>query len=259
MLKGLTAPDAIYKDKDGAIWVGMSTGLVKFNPKLVRKNKLPPFLKLNRVKLFSRTIEKSFFLEEGDIKFSYNQNHLTFDVQAVSLSTPEKIKCKYRLIGLSDEWSEPTTIHPISYPFLNPGNYTFEFIASNGEGVWTKVPLRFSFFVSPPFWKTSWFITLVILVILSLIIYLFYLQKLKLVRVQREQEKFTRDIIEAQEEERKRISEGLHDGIGQNLLLIKNGLRTKKLKIQKKWFQQQSKKFVQFQEIYTLFNWKNLV
>ena len=38
------------------------------------------------------------------------------------------------------------------------------------------------------------------------------------------QQQFTRDLLQEQEKERKRVSKELHDGIGQNLLLIKNSL-----------------------------------
>ncbi len=228
-LEGLVAPGAIFKDKQGAIWIGLSTGAVKFNPKLVQKNKLEAKLKINKIKLFSREINIRDFENNGKIYFDYNQNHLTFDFQAVSLSKPKNIRIKYRLLGLSDKWSEPLKNQPISYPFLNPGTYTFEFIASNGEGVWTKKPLQFSFEITPPFWKTSWFIFLILSIIAFAIFSLFYRQKRKALRIQKEQEKFTQEIIEAQEEERKRISKGLHDGIGQRLLLIKNALHSGKM------------------------------
>src|SRR5690606_28667200 len=36
------------------------------------------------------------------------------------------------------------------------------------------------------------------------------------------QEKYTQDLLEGQEEERKRMSKDLHDGLGESLLLIKN-------------------------------------
>lgn len=38
------------------------------------------------------------------------------------------------------------------------------------------------------------------------------------------QQQFTQDLLQEQEKERKRVSKELHDGIGQNLLLIKNSL-----------------------------------
>jgi len=42
---------------------------------------------------------------------------------------------------------------------------------------------------------------------------------------QRALKQFSRKLVERQEWERKRIASGLHDGLGQNLLVIKNGIR----------------------------------
>ena len=227
-IKGITAPGAIFKDKDGVIWVGTSAGALKFTPELMKKNLLPPLLNFNGIKLFSRTFNPELYTENNKIVFPYDKNHLTFSFQAVSLTNPDKIQCKYRLVGLSEQWSKAVSIQPIAYPFLNPGKYTFEFIASNGDGVWSKTPMRYSFTILPPFWKTWWFYMFCAMALLIVILSVFYRQKKKAENTQKVQEKFTREIIEAQEEERRRISKGLHDGIGQNLLLIKNSLRLKK-------------------------------
>ncbi len=55
------------------------------------------------------------------------------------------------------------------------------------------------------------------------IVYLIFLQR-GLKDKQNMQHKFSQKLLLSQEEERKRISKDLHDGLGQNLLLIKNSL-----------------------------------
>ena len=106
--------------------------------------------------------------------------------------------------------------------------YTFTVIAGNADGVWNTTgqiadPRR------APFWRTWWFDPCwhhsggLCLHILS-----FSAVKLRRARGQRA---FSQQLIELQEGERKRIAAGLHDSLGQNLLIIKNrallGLQTR--------------------------------
>jgi LytS/YehU family sensor histidine kinase len=51
----------------------------------------------------------------------------------------------------------------VSFPYLAPGNYTFEVSASTKNGVWSIIPARIYFEIHPPFWKTWWFKLIIIL------------------------------------------------------------------------------------------------
>jgi signal transduction histidine kinase len=76
--------------------------------------------------------------------------------------------------------------------------------------------------ITPPYWMTWWFRSIVLLGFLSIgpIVYIRRVQQLKTEKER--QEDFSRQLIDSQEDERKRIASELHDSIGQNLLYIKN-------------------------------------
>jgi len=76
--------------------------------------------------------------------------------------------------------------------------------------------------VLPQFWQTWWFVLLATALITA-IIYLIDRQRIRILkRTQQAQEAFSRQLIESQEAERKRIAAGLHDNLGQHLIIIKN-------------------------------------
>ncbi|MBI2268752.1 MAG: sensor histidine kinase [Bacteroidetes bacterium] len=63
-----------------------------------------------------------------------------------------------------------------------------------------------------------------IMLSLSIMLLIFY-RFLNIKQQKERQKEFTMQLIESQEDERKRISKDLHDGIGQNLLVIKNSCK----------------------------------
>lgn len=152
-------PNAASIGKDGCLWFGTIMGAVKFDPKENRKNTVEPITSLSGLKIFMRDAD---FPE--DARFSYDQNHLTFSFVGISLTNPEKVKYQYMLEGFDKDWS-PVPVHynQAVYSNLPPGEYTFMVRAYNNDGVVNKEPVKYKFFVRPPFWQTATFYVLMTL------------------------------------------------------------------------------------------------
>ncbi len=94
----------------------------------------------------------------------YNLNHLTFDWIGISLTNPEKVKYKWILENFDDKWSPENEKVEYTYSNIPPGTYTFKVESCNNDGVWNTEPTTFTFTVTPPFWKTWWFISICVIV-----------------------------------------------------------------------------------------------
>ncbi len=98
----------------------------------------------------------------------HSVKRITFNFEGVCMNYTDELAYSYRLIGMDEQFSPQTSTSEITFHELPAGKYTFEVIpmAHNtaGEGA------TFSFEVLKPFWKTWWFITLVLLAVIIFII-----------------------------------------------------------------------------------------
>ena len=76
----------------------------------------------------------------------------------------------------------------------------------------------------PYFWQTWWFQSLAGLAVCGTAFVWYFHRMAGLEKKRAAQEAFTRQLLHSQENERKRVASELHDGLGQDLLLIKNRL-----------------------------------
>ena len=203
------------------ILITTSVGLLVFDENEYNESNKPPNISLSEVLLYTKPLPDSLYKKTATpVELSYDQNFLTFSMEAITFSNPENVHYKYRLKGLNnrEEWSLPSKNSKVVYSYLPTGDYVFEFTADNGNGDWQEKTNSFNFVIKAPFWRNSLFWLGAILIISALTVYIIYLrnniQKRKL-------EKFSQDLIVAQEEERTRVSKDLHDGLGQQLTLIK--------------------------------------
>jgi len=148
-----------YRDKYGTLWFGTINGLVHFNPHMVRPNRRPPTVKIAGVDVFYKNIPFT-----QNLRLHYHQNHLTFHFEAISFVYPSLLRYQFRLEGFDENWSPLTRQTQAIYPKLPPGHYRFLVRARNGDGVWSMHTATFSFYIVSPFWRTGWFIVLVLLV-----------------------------------------------------------------------------------------------
>lgn len=167
--------NASFKDKEGRILIGTISGLEIYNPKFDKKNSQEAVTNITQVKLFfgqedilkySKSIDSSSLLPKN-LKLPFNKNHITFQYIGVSLTAPEKVMYRYKLEGLDNDWTPPTSKTEATYSSLPPGTYKFMVKAMNNDGLWNIKPVTYEFIISPPWYNTWWFYTLSIIILIS--------------------------------------------------------------------------------------------
>ena len=156
------------------------------------------------------------------LSFSYDENNIEVGFIGLSFEDEREVRYRYRLQGLDNRWNGPSKNHSVVYAHLDPGQYVFQVNAINASGVESALPATLAITIHPPVWRTWWFVSSAALLFVAIgpVIYYRRVAKLKLQKL--EEELFSRRLIQSQEDERKRIAASLHDGLGQDLLIIKN-------------------------------------
>lgn len=218
---------AAIKAKDGKFWFATMGGVAIIDPEAEKINPNPPpvvieHISIDRKAIGSDLLKSAIRNPQSAIELQPGQSNIAIEYTGLSLTKSEQIKFKYKLEGLEENWIEAGTKRTVDYSYLPAGSYTFRLIAANANGVWNYEGTAIKIIVRPYFYQTWWFRALAALAV-ALIIGLIYHNRMSHLRVIAETKtKFSRQLIESQEAERKRIASELHDGLGQNLVVIKN-------------------------------------
>ena len=105
---------------------------------------------------------------------SSDKNNISFYFDAIQYKTPTNLNYRYKLLGIDTSWKVLSySINTLNFYQLPPGGYTFQIQAYDNNGIYTSNFKTFTFSILKPFWKTTWFIGLMILITLG-IFYLFF-------------------------------------------------------------------------------------
>ncbi len=210
-----SASPAGWKTRDGRLWFPTVKGVVAIDPR--QRDIQPSLVAIERV-----TLDRTLLPAGQTVQIKPGQENLEIEYTGINWRRPQQIRFKYQLVGFNQDWVETDMRRTAYFSHLPPGEYTFKVIADNGEGVWNKDGQSLRITVLPPFYRTWWFLTLTALAVSGAIFTAFKYRIRQLEQRQAAQQTFARQLIESQEAERKRIAAELHDGLGQNLLVIKN-------------------------------------
>lgn len=148
---------------------------------------------------------------------SHNQNNLSFHFTFPWYGSISQIDLVYRL-NLSHKsdttWQyASSSLDYLNLPALEPGDYMLEMKFKNNYSREESKSIKWRFTITPPWWKSSWFL-FAVLIAASLLIYLWIKNRFrqKLILQQQAYEKKW-----AVEQERNRISKEMHDDIGAGL------------------------------------------
>jgi signal transduction histidine kinase/ligand-binding sensor domain-containing protein len=200
------------KTPDGRLWFPTSKGLVVVNPAEVHINRLPPPMALEELLVEGQRVPNL----SSPLRIPPGLNRLEFHYTALSFVAPEKVSFKYRIQGLEKNWVEAGTKRVANYSFVPPGDYTFQVIAGNNDGIWNETGISLPFTVLPHFWQTWWFRFLSGLAVVLAASAGVWFETRR--RLHRRLERLERR--HAIEQERARIAHDIHDDLGSQLTRI---------------------------------------
>ncbi|MFP4288917.1 MAG: ATP-binding protein, partial [Bacteroidales bacterium] len=186
-------PGSAHQSELGEIVLGTEKGLVSFFPWDIERNQKPPLVYITGVLANQVNMTESLSgitnNSENEPRLDHTKNNITFHVAALDFHDPQKNQILYKLEGFENRWKQVGETNTVQYNNLPPGNYTFNVKGANNDNVWNNHGARYSFQISPPYWDTLWFKTVVFMGIILAIFSFIWLQLRKVAGQKKELER----------------------------------------------------------------------
>jgi ligand-binding sensor domain-containing protein/putative methionine-R-sulfoxide reductase with GAF domain len=153
-----------YPLQDGQWLAFTSTEAISFLPykSEVENNRVK--VEITGFKLFDKPVFiDSLLYQNKPVQLTYKENFFTVGFASLNFSGLQQTNYYYRLTGIDKDWVNSSTKRFANYTDLQPGEYVFE-VKADTNGAITS----FKIIITPPFWKTWWFISIITFSILLL-------------------------------------------------------------------------------------------
>ena len=145
------AATAVLEHKNGDMWFGTGFGVTRYVPELEKFDLSPPPIYLEGAWLAGKRLNNHVVLPNEVSAITVNFSSPTF-------RSGKSIEYSFRLLGAAEEWSTPQNISSLQLASMSSGSYTLQVRAIKSNRIVSDEFATFSFTITPPFWKTWWFI-----------------------------------------------------------------------------------------------------
>lgn len=141
--------------RDGRLWIPTVKGLAVLDPQRVRPANEDAPLLIEEVLADDRPAERG---PGGDLRLAPGTRRIELHFAALELSSPERVRLRYRLEGFEDGWREERDRRQASYTNVPPGRYDFQVQSLGGDGNWREPGARLELTLEPHLWQRPWFV-----------------------------------------------------------------------------------------------------
>jgi serine phosphatase RsbU (regulator of sigma subunit) len=162
---GMCNQNGIYESPDGKILIGTTEGLIIYDRLKDQNNQIAPINNINSV-----TINNVEYQYQPSFSLPYKKRYnVKISFTGINFSDPGKVYYSTFLENYEDDWTEITDQREVSYS-LRDGRYKFNLISVNEDGLEQEKPLTLEVNIKKPFWRTWWFILLLISIVTGIVI-----------------------------------------------------------------------------------------
>ena len=186
---------AAFRSKSGLLYFGGINGISVFNPSEIKENDYVPPVMITGFYIKNEPLKagRAYPLLD-EIRLSYEENFFSIEFAALDFSAPEKNRYSYKLSGVDKDWVTTDKIRRAFYTDISPGKYVFMIKGSNSDGVWNPMVKTLSIIITPPFWQTWWFRSLIV-ILFGLVLYsIHHYRLIKLLELERTRIRIAKDL-----------------------------------------------------------------
>ena len=147
---GGVQPAAAF-DAEGRLWFPSQRGVVRFDPLDMPLREQPP-----RAVIDGLESEGQRLRLDADQALPIGLRSLLIRYGAADLHGAQ-VRFRYRLLPQDQGWTDALNGRAASFASLSPGDYRFELLAGNSDGIWADTPTAFDFRVPNHWYETGAF------------------------------------------------------------------------------------------------------